>query len=154
MDRVYEMMAAHRDRQAGSGNHGSQPDHAAPAATLAPRPFHLDHSRGLPIALPSRLPCSAPAFPHPTVAGASRAAGGPRRIRRRQDERRRCVQADPADGAVHPPGGRGEGQRDLRLRRGGQLPFSPLPLHLPGASRSFPMRASVLLAPRSGRRAP
>lgn len=34
---------------------------------------------------------------------------------RYENERRGCVEADPADGQIHPPGGGGEGQRDLRL---------------------------------------
>lgn len=34
-----------------------------------------------------------------------------------QNERRRCLQANPADGAVYPSGSRRESQRDLCLRR-------------------------------------
>jgi len=30
-----------------------------------------------------------------------------------RNERRRCLQADPADGPIHPPRSRGKGQRDL-----------------------------------------
>ena len=59
-----------------------------------------------------------------------------------ENERRRCLEANPADGAVHPPGSWGKGQRDLCLRRRGFFisPFPPLSfqIHALKRNRTFP----------------
>lgn len=81
------------------------------------------HRKEVSLPLLSRLPSSILVRirrPGPPPPIAPPAAGS-------EDERRRCVEADSADGPVHPPGGGGEGQRDLRLRRRGAR-ASPFPL--------------------------
>jgi hypothetical protein len=101
MDRIHEIIEPATSRQAAARR-------AANPTTLLPRlelphevlNVHLDHSRGLPGSLPP-----SPARALPPRGGRLRDWLSQRARIRHRDERHRCRQADPADGAVHPPGG-------------------------------------------------
>lgn len=111
--------------------HGVTPCHSALGLIIRPALNGRTYKYRIRLTSPS-LPLRLHAASFPPVSTRGRfevpeldpsiAVGSPPRS---EDERNWCVQADPADGAVHPPGGGGEGQRDLRLCRRG---FDPSPL--------------------------